>query len=96
MRPRCRTKHGVAVYAMSKQGHDAFDKNGDVQIKRTAKKMVAMYATSIRLVVLRAVSPRQAEIVYDGPGDPVWKRARPNARNNQRAISLRQLKAIAE
>jgi hypothetical protein len=38
---------------MSRPGHDAYDANGDVQIKMTAGTSVAMYATCDRLVVLR-------------------------------------------
>src|SRR5437588_12823284 len=59
---------GLTLYPMSKPGHDAFDANGDVQIKLTAGKSIAMYACCVRLVVLRVVSPEEAEIVYDGSG----------------------------
>src|SRR5882672_10846525 len=63
---------GLTLYPMSRQGHDAYDVNRDVQIKMTAGNSVAMYATCDRLVVLRIVSPAEAEIMYDGPGQPVW------------------------
>jgi hypothetical protein len=63
---------GLTLYPMSRARHDAFDSLGDVQIKLTAGKSVAMYTECIRLVVLRVVSPEEAEIVYDGPGAPVW------------------------
>ena len=63
---------GLTLYPMSKPGHDAFDANGDVQIKLTAGKSIAMYACCVRLVVLRIVSLEEAEIVYDGPGQPAW------------------------
>jgi len=43
------------------------DANGDVQIKMTAGDRIAMYG---RLVLLRAVSPREAEIVFDGDRRP--------------------------
>src|SRR5437868_11476686 len=56
---------GLTLYPMSQPGHDAHDANGDVQIKMTAGNSVAMCATSNRLVVLRVVSPEEAEIVYD-------------------------------
>jgi hypothetical protein len=55
---------GLTLYPMSRPGHDAYDANGDVQIKMTAGTSVAMYATCDRLVVLRVVSPEEAEIVY--------------------------------
>ena len=65
----------LTLYPMSRPGHDAYDANGDVQIKMTARKSVAMYAECVRLVVLRVVSPEEAEIVYDGDGAPVWASA---------------------
>jgi hypothetical protein len=80
---------------MSKPGHDAFDANGDVQIKLTAGKSIAMYACCVRLVVLRVVSPEEAEIVYDGPGQPAWDGAGAMQKNGQRAISLAKLRALA-
>jgi hypothetical protein len=58
----------------SRPGHDAYDANGDVQIKMTAGSSIALYAISDRLVVLRVVPPEEAEIIYDGPGKPVWRK----------------------
>ena len=86
---------GLTLYPPSRAGHDAFDENGDVQIKMTAGKTVAMYATCTRLVVLRVVSPDEAEIVYDGPGEIAWSRAGKMGKNGQRVISLSRLRAIA-
>lgn len=86
---------GLTLYPMSKPGHDAFDANGDVQIKLTAGKSIAMYACCVRLVVLRVVSPEEAEIVYDGAGQPAWDAAGAMQKNGQRAISLSKLRAIA-
>lgn len=80
---------------MSYSGHDTYDAHGDVQIKMTAGRRVSMYATSNRLVVLRILSPKEAEIVYDGPGQTVWERAGTMQRNGQRSISLAQLRLIA-
>jgi len=87
---------GLTLYPPSHPGHDAYDNDGDVQIKMTAGKAVAMYATCARLVVLRVVSAEEAEIVYDGPGEPAWTQARPMAKNGQRRISLSRLRGIAE
>jgi hypothetical protein len=36
-----------------------------------------MFADCVRLIVLRIVSPEQAEIVYDGPGAPLALAAKP-------------------
>ena len=80
---------------MSRPGHDAYDANGDVQIKMTAGTSVAMYATCDRLVVLRVVSPEEAEIIYDGPGQPVWEKAGKRGENGQRVVSLSGIRSIA-
>lgn len=85
---------GLTLYPMSRPGHDAYDVNGDVQIKLTAGKRIAMYAECVRLVVLAIVSADEAEIIYDGPGAPVWQAAGPMAKNGQRSISLSKLKRI--
>jgi hypothetical protein len=82
---------GLTLYGMSKAGHDAFDANGDVQIKLTAGNM---FADCVRLIVLRVVSPKQ--IVYDGPGAPAWKAAGSMQKNGQRKISLTKLRVISE
>jgi hypothetical protein len=85
---------GLTLYPMSRPGHDAFDAVGDVQIKMTAGKSVAMYADCVRLVVLRVVSPEEAEVVYDGPGAPAWAGAGKIGKNGQRVVGLARLRAI--
>ena len=87
---------GLTLYPASHAGHDAHDgQGGDVQIKMTAGKSVAMYAECIRLVVLKVVSPEEAEIVYDGPGEPAWAHAGKLGKNGQRVVSLAKLRALA-
>ena len=66
---------GLTLYPPSKSCHDAFDANGDVQIKMTAGSSVGMYSCCDRLVVLKVVSTDEAEVVYDGPGGIVWDAA---------------------
>lgn len=85
---------GLTLYPASHPAHDAYDANGDVQIKMTGGKSVAMYSTSTRLVVLRVTSPELAEIVYDGPGEIAWSNARKMGKNGQRVISLTKLRAL--
>jgi hypothetical protein len=87
---------GLTLYGMSKTGHDAFDANGDVQIELTAANSVSMFTNCARLIVLRIVSPKQAEIVYDGPGAPAWAAAGSMQKNGQRKIALTKLRAITE
>ena len=85
----------LALYPNSDAGHDAHDgKGGDVQIEMIPGRSVAMYATSIRLVVLKIISPEEAEIVYHGPGEPVWACAGNMAKNGQRVVSLAKLRAL--
>lgn len=86
---------GLTLRPMSRSGHDAYDINGDVQIKLTARSRVAMYGTCDRLVVLRVMSPEEAEIVYDGPGRPIWEKAGKEGKNGQRVVSLACLRAVA-
>ena len=86
----------LTLYPASQPTHDAWDDNGDVQIKMTAGNRVSMYACCDRLVVLRVISPQEAEIVYGGPGAPAWEAAGKMAKNGQRAISLFRLNAIAD
>jgi len=86
---------GLTLHPSSHPGHDAFDADGDVQIKMTGGDSVSLYATCDRLVVLRIVSPKEAEIVYDGDGEPAWDEAGPMSNNGQRRISIKRLVAIA-
>ena len=86
---------GLTLYPGSYRGHDAYDANGDVQIKMTGGKSVSLYATCVRLVVLKVISPEQAEIVYDGPGEPAWARAGRMQKNGQRVVSLATLRGLA-
>lgn len=85
---------GLTLYKGSHPGHDAYDANGDVQIKMTAGKSVALYSTCTRLVVLKIVNPEEAEIVYDGPGEPAWDKAGKMQKNGQRTISIAKLRAL--
>lgn len=82
---------GLTLHPMGRAGHDAFDANGDVQIKMTAGNTISLYADCVRLVVIRVVSPEEAEIFYDGPGAPAWKAARKPGKNGQRVLSLSKL-----
>lgn len=86
---------GLTLHPASYPCHDAFDASGDVQIKMTGGRSVALYATCERLVVLKVISPEEAEIVYDGPGEPAWLGAGKVGKNGQRVISLARLRVIA-
>jgi hypothetical protein len=86
---------GLTLRPSSYPGHDAYDAAGDVQIKMTGGRSVALYATCTRLVVLRIVSPEEAEIVYDGPGEPAWSADGQIGKNGQRVVSLKRLRGLS-
>lgn len=89
---------GLTLYPASCPRHDAYDKNGDVQIKMTGGGAVSLYSSCDRLVVLRVDTTQddvsEAEIVYDGPGEPVWSSAGKLQKNGQRSITLSRLRKI--
>lgn len=85
----------LTLYPMSHAGHDASDVNGPVQVKMTAGTSIAMYDCCVRLIVLKVVSPEEAEVIYDGPGEPVWMNAGKVQKNGQRTISLSTLRRLA-
>jgi hypothetical protein len=87
---------GLTLYTGSHPGHDAYDANGDVQIKMTSSASISLYATCIRLVVLKVVNPEEAEIIYDGPGEPVWAAAGKLQKNGQRTIRLSKLNQFGQ
>jgi hypothetical protein len=87
---------GLKLHGMSKPGHDAADAEGrEVQIKLTAGDSISMFADCERLIVLRIVSPEEAEVVNDGPGALIWAAAGSMQKNGQRKISLTKLRSIA-
>src|SRR5438094_7240644 len=62
-----REAFGFTLYPPSNKGHDArCEARGDVEIKITAGNMVAFRGDCNHLIVLRIISPQEAEIVYDG------------------------------
>lgn len=84
----------LKLHPMNHPGHDAFDGVNHVQIKLTAGKRIGLYACCERLVVLRIISPKEAEIVYDGQGKSAWEAAGKKQKNGQRQISLHALNAL--
>jgi len=87
----------LELYPMSHSRHDARDRQGrDVQIKLTSGNCVALYASCDRLIVMRIVSPEEAEVIYDGDGDPVWTAARKPQKNGQRQVSISTLRKLSQ
>jgi hypothetical protein len=87
-----RETFGFELLPASAPGHDAVcTTRGQVQIKITAGKSIGMRAECEHLIVLRIVSPQEAEIVYDGKGDVAWQLAGPLQKNGQRMLRLSKL-----
>ena len=89
-----REAFGFELLPASAPGHDAIcSKRGNVQVKITAGRSVALRSTCDHLIVLRIVSPQEAEIIYDGKGEPIWHLAGRMQKNGQRQIALSKLRA---
>lgn len=87
---------GFELLPMSARVHDAHcTRRGAVQVKITGGKTVALRQNCNHLVVLKVLSPEEAEVVYDGPGATVWEAAGKMQSNGQRTISLRRLQELA-
>ncbi len=89
---------GLTLLPASAKSHDAVDASGrNVQIKMTGikGKSVSMYATCDRLLVLKIVSTSEAELVYDGSGEPAWNAAGALGRNGQKVVSFAKLRKLA-
>jgi hypothetical protein len=88
----------VAAYAFdlellpaSTKNHDARTTDGKlVQIKLTGSKSIGLRDQPHHLLVLRFQEVR-FKLVYNGPGDLVWKNCGPRQMNGQRAIGITKL-----
>jgi hypothetical protein len=89
-----REAFGFTLHPASYPKHDAYDVNGQIQIKMTAGDRVSMYGECDRLTVFRVISPEEAEIIYDGVGKPVWALAGKKQKNGQRTISVAKLRKL--
>jgi hypothetical protein len=86
---------GFKLLPMSTRAHDAHcNIRGAVQIKITGGRSIAMRQNCNHLLVFKILSPDEAEIIYDGPGDPVWKAAGKMQSNGQRTVSLSKLQGL--
>jgi hypothetical protein len=79
----------------STRGYDATcQARGQVQIKITARKGIAMRGPCNHLIVFQIVPPDKAKLVYDGPGKDLWGSAGPTRANGQRQVSLSKLERL--
>ena len=87
-----RETFGFDLLPASAPGHDAvYTTRGNVQIKITGGEKIALRGECDHLIVLRIVSPEEAEIVYDGRGDLGRQLSGPLQKNGQRTVSLSKL-----
>ena len=89
--------YDLELLPSSQQCHDGkCQRTGiNVQIKGTQRSRVAMYGEADHLIVLLLANGR-AEEIYNGPGATPWSAAGPMAKNGQRSISVRKLRALAQ
>ena len=95
---------GLKLYQASTEGHDAEwmgkeGKSRKVQIKLTGgTKSVGLRSEPEHLIVLQLVKEKNKfEIIYNGPGAPVWDRhvkGKNKPSSGQYQVSLKQLKAF--
>ena len=64
-----------------------------MQIKITANSIALRHACN-HLIIFQVVSPQEAEIFYDGPGNIVWENAGPMQSNGQRSLSLKKIDGL--
>jgi hypothetical protein len=87
------------LMASSNTGFDARTAEGlSVEIKATQRASVALSARADplpdRVIVLRLSRDSFCEVVYNGPGAPVWNAAGPAQKNGQRTVGLKTLRGI--
>jgi hypothetical protein len=86
---------GFELTTPSTRGHDAVcTVRGNVQIKITAGKSIALNGPCDHLVVFQIISPERAKLVFDGPSEGLWE-SRSGKPNKQRKVSLKQLEEWA-
>ncbi len=91
-----RETFGFELYDPSNKHHDANCKDrGDVEVKITAGKEISMRGPCNHLIVLKVISPHEAEIIFDGSGKGIFEEAGKTASNGQRRVSLAKLARIA-
>ncbi|WP_441267699.1 DUF6998 domain-containing protein [Bradyrhizobium sp. 215_C5_N1_1] len=88
-------RHSASNYTR-RLWHDARCKaRGDVEIKITAGNSVAFRGDCNHLIVLKLVSPEEAEIVYDDLGASALKLAGKIRSNGQRRLAISKLRQLA-
>jgi hypothetical protein len=90
-------RFGLLLLKPPAEGHDAQAPDGRlVQIKATqGASRIALRSEPEHLIVLRLLRDGGHEVVYNGPGAPVWAQCgKVQPANGQRAVGLGVLKAL--
>lgn len=81
----------------STKAHDAIAKDGrQVEIKLTQKSSTALRHLPEHLIVLQRLKGQSVEVIFNGPGETVWKACGKMQKNGQRQISISKLKSLQE
>jgi uncharacterized protein DUF6998 len=88
---------GLILHDPSHQGHDGrCNTRGEVEIKITARNSVAFRGDCNHLIVFKVLNHEEAELIYDGLGEPAMIHAGKQGSNGQRRIALSRLRSLAE
>jgi hypothetical protein len=88
-------RYGLELLPAGAETHDARAPGGTlVQIKATQRDRVSMSSEPERLIVLKLNQDGTADVVYNGPGRPVWDACGRLQKNGQRHISLKALRGL--
>lgn len=91
---------GLELMPASNRGYDAVIGTKTVEIKTTQGQGFSLQTDFGRLpdhlVALRIERDGSANVVYNGPGAPVWEIAGAPAKNGQRRVSVSRLRALQD
>jgi len=88
--------YGVELYSASHEGHDGEADGGQVQVKATQRKSIAITSEPDQLLVFRINLDGSFVEEYNGPGEAVWSFAclKPRPKNGQYKVSLAALRKL--
>lgn len=93
--------YGLTLFPAGAKGHDAVSKDGrKIQIKATQKNKktktnkVGLRSKPEHLLVLQILENGKTKGVYNGPGEPVWKKTGKRQSNGQKAITILMLSEL--
>lgn len=86
-------KFNLTLLPNSTKTHDAVDNEGKYyQIKTTQTNRISLSSEPIMLIVVKLNPDGSWDVIYNGPGKPVWDNSGKMQKNGQRPISLSKIK----